>query len=120
MGLQTLGQSPVPSRYPRCPLTPGWTMHDNGVSSLPRRLMMPVVSWRSPTFLVAIMADTTSETWCQLASVTPGHRAVLYRTEIHAALAEISNMCRLLDSGDWSLLGARTCPGTCLEIGVVR
>ena len=37
-------------------------------------------------FLVAIMADLTSETWYELANDAPGHHAVLYRTGIHAIL----------------------------------
>ena len=43
-------------------------------------------------YLVAIMADLTSETWYELANDAPGHHAVLYRTGIHAILAEISKM----------------------------
>ena len=42
--------------------------------------------------LVVIMADSTSETWCQLTNDTHGHHTVLNRTEIHAILAEISKM----------------------------
>ena len=53
-------------------------------------------------YLVAIMADLTSETWYELANDAYGHHAVLYRTGIHAILAEISKML----FGLWALLGA--------------
>ena len=43
-------------------------------------------------YLVVIMADSTSETWCQLTNDAHGHHTVLNRTEIHAVLAEISKM----------------------------
>ena len=49
-------------------------------------------------YLVIIMADSTSETWCQLTNDAHGHHTVLNRTEIHAVLAEISKM-RCLGSG---------------------
>ena len=61
-------------------------------------------------YLVAIMADLTSETWYELANDAYGHDAVLYRTGIHAILAEISKMC-YLGSGrfwvhlPWNVLG---------------
>ena len=46
-------------------------------------------------YLVAIMADLTSETWYQLANDAYGHHSVLYRTGIHAILTEISEKCYL-------------------------
>ena len=45
--------------------------------------------------LVAITADSTSETWYQIGHDPSGHHAVLYRTGIHVILAEISLMCHL-------------------------
>ena len=54
-------------------------------------------------YLVVIMADSTSETWYELANDAPGHHAVLYRTGIHAILAEISKKMLF---GLWALLGA--------------
>ena len=43
--------------------------------------------------LVVMMADCTSETWCSLANDASSRPTVLYRPEIYAVLAEISNMC---------------------------
>ena len=42
--------------------------------------------------LIAMMADSTSETWRDLANDASGERAVLYRSRIHVNLAQISNM----------------------------
>ena len=53
------------------------------------------------TYLVVMMADLTSETLYQVASDAPGHHEVLYRTEIHAILAEISKMCYLGSGRFW-------------------
>ena len=53
-------------------------------------------------YLVAIMADLTSETWHELANDGPGHHAVPYRTEIHSILTKISKIL----CGLWALLGA--------------
>ena len=36
--------------------------------------------------------DDRSETWYELANGAPGHHTVLYRSGIHAVLAEISHM----------------------------
>ena len=59
-------------------------------------------------YLVAIMADLTSETWYELANDAPGHHAVLYRTGIHAILTEVSKKNAI-----WALGASRcTCPGT--------
>ena len=65
-------------------------------------------------YLVVIMADLTSETWYELAGDAPGHHVVLYRTEIHAILAEISKMCYLGSGRFWVHL-----PGSVVENGVV-
>ena len=54
-------------------------------------------------YLVAIMADLTSETWYELANDAPSHHAVLYRTGIHAILTEISKKMLF---GLWAFLGA--------------
>ena len=43
--------------------------------------------------LLTTVADSTSETWCDLANDASGERAVLYRSRIHVNLAQISNMC---------------------------
>ena len=37
--------------------------------------------------LIAMMADSTSETWRDLANDASGERAVLYRSRIHVSLA---------------------------------
>ena len=37
--------------------------------------------------LIVMMADSTSETWCDLANDASGERAVLYRSRIHVNLA---------------------------------
>ena len=42
--------------------------------------------------LLDMTIDLTSETWYELANGAPGHRTVLYRSGIHAVLAEISHM----------------------------
>ena len=42
--------------------------------------------------LLAMTIDLTSETWYELANGAPDHHTVLYRTGIHAVLAEISHM----------------------------
>ena len=42
--------------------------------------------------LIAMMADTTSETWYEIVDDAPGGRAVIYRSRIHVVLAEISHM----------------------------
>ena len=42
--------------------------------------------------LLVMTIDLTSETWYELANGAPGHHAMLYRTGIHAVLAEISHM----------------------------
>ena len=42
--------------------------------------------------LLVMTIDLTSETWFELANDAPGHRTVLYRSGIHAVLAEISHM----------------------------
>ena len=58
-------------------------------------------------YLVAIMADLTSETWYELPNDAPGHHAVLYRTGIHAILTEMSK------NAIWALgIFGCTCPGT--------
>ena len=43
-------------------------------------------------YLLVMTIDLTSETWYKLANGAPGHHTVLYRTGIHAVLAEISHM----------------------------
>ena len=43
--------------------------------------------------LVAMMADSTSVTWCELANDAPGECEVIYRSKIHAVRGEISRMC---------------------------
>ena len=45
--------------------------------------------------LVVMMVDSTSETWCGLDIDASGRHEVIYRSEIHAVLAEISRMCHL-------------------------
>ena len=65
-------------------------------------------------YLVAIMADLTSETWYQLANDAPGHHAVLYRTGIHAILTEISKKMLFGLWAFWVHL-----PGNVVENGVV-
>ena len=65
-------------------------------------------------YLVVIMVDLTSETWCQLINDGPGHHAVLYRTGIHAILTEISKKCYLGSGRFWVHL-----PGNVVENGVV-
>ena len=45
--------------------------------------------------LVVMMVDSTSETWYELVNDASGERAVLYRSRIHASLAEISHMRHL-------------------------
>ena len=45
--------------------------------------------------LLDMTIDLTSETWYELANGAPGHHTVLYRTGIHAVLAEISHMSHL-------------------------
>ena len=42
--------------------------------------------------LLVTTINLTSETWYELANGAPGHHTVLYRTGIHAVLAEISHM----------------------------
>ena len=42
--------------------------------------------------LLVMTVDLTSETWYELANGAPGHHTVLYRSGIHAVLAEISHM----------------------------
>ena len=42
--------------------------------------------------LVVMMADSTSETWCELANDASSLHPVLYRSEIDVALAEMSHM----------------------------
>ena len=42
--------------------------------------------------LLVMMVELTSETWYELANGAPGRHTVLYRSGIHAALAEISHM----------------------------
>ena len=42
--------------------------------------------------LLDMTIDLTSETWYELANGAPGHHTVLYRSEIHDVLAEISHM----------------------------
>ena len=44
---------------------------------------------------VVMMADSTSETWYQLAYDALGRHGVLYSSEIHAVLAVISHMPQL-------------------------
>ena len=65
-------------------------------------------------YLVAIMADLTSEIWYELANDAPGHHAVLYRTGIRAILTEISKKCYLGSGRFWVHL-----PGNRVENGVV-
>ena len=43
-------------------------------------------------YLLVMTIDLTSETWYELANGAPGHHTVLYRSGIHAVLAEISHM----------------------------
>ena len=43
-------------------------------------------------YLLVTTINLTSETWYELANGAPGHHTVLYRTGIHAVLAEISHM----------------------------
>ena len=64
-------------------------------------------------YLVVIMADSTSETWCQLTNDTHGHHTVLNRTEIHAILAEISKMSENVISGLWAIWGAHALESQC-------
>ena len=45
--------------------------------------------------LLVMTIDLTSETWYELANGAPGHHTVLYRTGIHAVLAEVSHMSHL-------------------------
>ena len=45
--------------------------------------------------LLVMAIDLTSETWYELANGAPDHRTVLYRSGIHAVLAEISHTCHL-------------------------
>ena len=42
--------------------------------------------------LLIMTIDLTSETWYELVSGAPDHHTVLYRSGIHAVLAEISHM----------------------------
>ena len=42
--------------------------------------------------MLVMIAVTTTETWYQLVFDTSGDGVVLYRSKIHAILAEISNM----------------------------
>ena len=42
--------------------------------------------------LLDMTIDLTSETWYELANGAPGYHTVLYRSGIHAVLAEISHM----------------------------
>ena len=42
--------------------------------------------------LLVMTIDLTSETWYERAISAPGHHSVLYRSGIHAVLAEISHM----------------------------
>ena len=46
-------------------------------------------------YLLVMTIDLTSESWYELANGAPGHHTVLYRTGIHAVLAEISHMSHL-------------------------
>ena len=55
--------------------------------------------------LIAMMADSTSETWYELVNDARGGRAVIYRSIIHVVLAEISHMRHfgpLAPWGTWS------------------
>ena len=55
--------------------------------------------------LIAMMADSTSETWYELVNDAPGGREVIYRSRIHVVLAEISHMRHfglLAPWGTWS------------------
>ena len=45
--------------------------------------------------LVVMNIDSTSETWSRLVNDTSGHPTVLYRSEFHAALTEISRTCHM-------------------------
>ena len=42
--------------------------------------------------VLVMTIDLTSETWYELVNGAPGHHSVLYRSVIHAVLAEISHM----------------------------
>ena len=55
-------------------------------------------------YLVVIMADSTSEAWCQLTNDSHGHHTVRNRTEIHAILSggDIENLIL----GLWAIWGA--------------
>ena len=52
-------------------------------------------------YLLVMTIDLTSETWYELANGAPGHHTVLYRTGIHAVLAEISHMSHLGPGRPW-------------------
>ena len=53
--------------------------------------------------LVVMMVDSTSETWCGLDIDASGRHEVIYRSEIHAVLAEISHMCHLGPGRPWGI-----------------
>ena len=52
---------------------------------------------------LVMIADSTSETWWELVDDASGGREVIYRSEIHAVLVEISHMC---DFGAFGAPGA--------------
>ena len=54
------------------------------------------------THQLVMIADSTSETWWELVDDASGGREVIYRSEIHAALAEISHMCDFGPLVKWS------------------
>ena len=49
--------------------------------------------------LLVMTIDLTSETWYERAISAPGHHSVLYRSGIHAVLAEISHMLQFWPCG---------------------
>ena len=70
-------------------------VHRYGIS---HHLHTPPADWAvgakmmNIAYLLVTTIDLTSETWYELANGAPGHHTVLYRTGIHAVLAEISHM----------------------------
>ena len=53
------------------------------------------VKMMNMALLLATMVDFASETWYELVNDDCGDRVVLFRSTIHADLAEISHMCHL-------------------------
>ena len=62
------------------------------ISAPPEHVGLRGAKMMNIAHLVVMMADSTSETWCELANDAPEGRAVIYRSRFHAVLAKISQI----------------------------